>query len=176
MKDLTTDLNNMLTRFHFHKDCKQMTNAQTRALVDFAAFVKTLAKQACSLLKRSKKSQTFEEKVDKEMKELEIQVKMRLKEYDEALRGTSNTLKDRLNKYISNKVESIKKFFRAKRVGLEKVEKAKIDSNQAYRFENAPIDSIDSHDAQLESYIDVLDTNTGGSSSKKSEQQIYLEV
>ena len=181
VKDLIMNLNNMLTKFHFLKERKnrkqeQFTVGQTKAITEFAIFVKNLTQNVSSLLNRFQQGQTFEEKIDKEMKELETQVKVRLKEYDEALSETNDTLKDRLSKYISNKVESIKKFFRGKRVGLEKVEKAKIDSNQAYRFENAPIDSIDSHDAQLESFIDVLDTNTGGSSSKKSEQQIYLEV
>jgi len=172
-KDLTTEINDMLTKFYFYKKRKQMTSAQTRALADFAAFVKILAKQVCSLLARFEKNQTFEEKIDKGMKELETQVKVRLKEYDEAL---SETLKDRLSKYISNKVESIKKFFRGKRVGLEKAKKAKIDSLPPHRLEGAPTDSIDSRDIQLENLIDVLNINTGGSSFKKSERQIHLEV
>ena len=176
VKGLTMDVNDMLTRFCFHKERKQMTNAQTTALADFAAFVKILAKQVCSLLTRFEKSQTFGEKIDKEMKELETQVKVRLKEYDEVLRGTSDTLKDRLNKYVSNKVKSIKKFFRVKSVGLEKAEKAKLDSFPPHRLQDTLIDSIDSRDTQLEGFINVLNINTGGSSSKKSERQIHLEV
>jgi len=181
VKDLAVDLDRMLTRFYFHKERKQkknepMTDDQVKALTDFAAFVKTLAKQVCSLLTHFEKSQTFGEKIDKEMKEMEAHIKQRLKEYDEALNGTSDTLKDRLSKYISNKVESIKKFFRGKRVGLEKAEKAKIDSLPPHRLEGAPTDSIDSRDIQLENVIDVLNINTGGSSFKKSGRQIHLEV
>lgn len=178
VKDLTTDLNNMLKKLYWLKERKnrkqeQMTDSQMKAVTEFAIFVKTLTEKVCSLLTRFEKNQTFEEKIDKGMKELETQVKVRLKEYDEAL---SETLKDRLSKYISNKVESIKKFFRGKRVGLEKAKKAKIDSLPPHRLEGAPTDSIDSRDIQLENLIDVLNINTGGSSFKKSERQIHLEV
>jgi len=178
VKDLTADLNNMLTKLYWLKERKnrkqeQMTDSQMKAVTEFTTFVKTLTEKVCSLLTRFEKNQTFEEKIDKGMKELETQVKVRLKEYDEAL---SETLKDRLSKYISNKVESIKKFFRGKRVGLEKAKKAKIDSLPPHRLEGAPTDSIDSRDIQLENVIDVLNINTGGSSFKKSERQIHLEV
>lgn len=153
-----------------------MTREQTKTLVDFAAFVKTLAKQVCLLLTRFEKNQTFEEKVDKEIKEMETHIKKRLKELDEALSGTSDTLKYRLSKYVSNKADSIYKFLRGKRFGLEETEKAKLDSLPPHRLEGAPIDSIDSRDTQLENFIDVLNINTGVSSSKKSERQIHLEV
>lgn len=71
---------------------------------------------------------------------------------------------------------SIKKFLRGKSFGLKETEKAKLDSLPPHGLEHAPIDSIDSCHTQLESLIDVLNIDTGGSSSKKSEQQIHLEV
>jgi len=85
-------------------------------------------------------------------------------------------LKYRLCKYVSDKVMSIKKFLRGKSFGLKETEKAKLDSLPPHGLEHAPIDSIDSCHTQLESLIDVLNIDTGGSSSKKSEQQIHLEV
>jgi len=178
VKDLTMDVNNMLTRFYFLKEHKDMTEEQAKTLVDFVNFVKTLTRNVHLLICRFQKvnGQTFEEKLDKEIKEMEAQVKRRLKEYDEALSGTSSTLKYRLCKYVSDKVMSIKKFLRGKSFGLKETEKAKLDSLPPHGLEHAPIDSIDSCHTQLESLIDVLNINTGGSSSKKSEQQIHLEV
>ena len=181
VKDLTMDLNNILTKFYWLKERKkrrheEVTSEQINAMVDFAHWVKSLTGKVGFILEYFRKSPTFAEKVDRDIKELETQVKVRLKGYDEALRGTSDTLKDRLSKYISNKVESIKKFFRVKGVGLEKVEKAKLDSLPPHRLQDTLVDSIDSRDIQLENVIDVLDTNTGGSSSKKSEREIHLEV
>jgi len=105
-KNLTTDLNNMLERFYFHKERKRITNAQTRALADFANFTKTLARDVRSLLYHFEKpyDQTFEKKFDKEMKQMETYFKGRLKGFDKALEetltGTRNTWKERLSVYF----------------------------------------------------------------------------
>jgi hypothetical protein len=105
-KNLTTDLDNMLKRFYFHKDRKRITNAQTRALADFANFTKTLARDVRSLLHHFEKScdKTFEKKLDKELKQMEMFIKGRLKGFDKALEetltGTQNTWKERLRKYV----------------------------------------------------------------------------
>jgi len=178
VKAMTMDVNNMLTRFYFLKEHKDITEEQAKTLVDFVNFVKTLTRNVHSLLCRFQKvnDQMFEEKLDKEIKEIEAHVKQRLKEYDEVLSGTSGTLKYRLCKYVSDKVTSIKKFLRGKSFGLEETEKAKLDGPQAYGFEDTPLDSIDSCHTQLESLIDVLNINTGGSGSKKSERQIHLVI
>jgi len=128
------------------------------------------------LLSSFQKSQTFEGKIEKEMKEIEAHVKQRLKEFDEALSGTRDTLKKRLIKYLSNKVESLSKFFKGKRVVPEEAEKAKPDRHQAYGLENIPLESINARDTQLESFINVMDTNTGVGCSKKSKRHIHLEA
>jgi hypothetical protein len=110
VKNLTTDLNNMLKRFYFHKEHKRMTNPQTRALADFANFTKTLAKDVRSLLYHFEKSsgQTFEKKFDKEVKQMDAYVKGRLKRFDKALEetliGTHNTCKERLRQYVGKGV------------------------------------------------------------------------
>ena len=106
VKDLTMNVNNMLTRFYFLKEHKDMTEEQAKTLVDFVNFVKTLTRNVHLLICRFQKvnGQTFEEKLDKEIKEMEAQVKRRLKEYDEALSGTSSTLKYRLLNMLAIKL------------------------------------------------------------------------
>ncbi len=101
VKDLTVDLNNMLTKFYFLKDRKdrkqeQMTDRQVNTIAEFAVFVKTLTGNVGSLLKRFQAGQTFEEKIDKEIRELEAGVRRRLKEFDEALDETNRALTIRL--------------------------------------------------------------------------------
>lgn len=107
VKDLTRDVGDMLTRFWFLKERKRMTDAQTMALADFANFTKTLAKDVRLLLYHFEKprDQTFEKKIDKEVKQMERYIKGRLKGFDKALEGTltgiRNTWKERLRDYVS---------------------------------------------------------------------------
>jgi len=178
VKSLATDLNNMITRIYFLEEHKHMTKEQKATLMNFVNFVKTSTQNIQSLLGRFQKAngRTFEEKLGREIEEIEAHIKQRLKEYDEALSGTSGTLKSRFCKYVSNKVTSIKKFPRGKSFGLKETEKAELDSLPPHQLEHASIDSIDSCHTQLESFVDVSNINTGSSSSKKSEQQIHLEV
>jgi len=111
VKNLTTDLNNMLTRFWFVKERKQrknesMTSNQVKNLADFADFTKTLANEVRALLNsfEKKRGQTFEKEFDKEVKQMETHVNVRLKGFDkaleEALSGTPNTWKERLKEYV----------------------------------------------------------------------------
>lgn len=79
VRGLIRDINNMLTRFWFQKERKQMTDEQANSLVDFLNFTKTLTKEIRSLLTRFQRSQTFEEELDKEIKDIETHVKQRLK-------------------------------------------------------------------------------------------------
>jgi hypothetical protein len=109
VKDLTTDINNMLTRFWFQKERKlrrneQITDEDVKNLVDFANFVKTLTKDLRLLLAhfQSASGQTFEEKFDKEKGQMKAYVKKRLKEFDAALNGRDDTLKGRLSKSVGN--------------------------------------------------------------------------
>jgi len=178
VKELTTNVNNLLTRFYFLKEHKDMTEEQTRTLVDFVNFVKSVTEKVQSLLACFQKadSQRFEENLDEEIKEMGTCIKRRLKEYDEALSGANHTLKRRLSKCFSNALESIHKFFRGKRAALKETEEAEQDGPQTYGFEDAPLESVEPHDTRSECFVDALDRNTGGSSSEKSERQIHLEV
>jgi hypothetical protein len=112
---LTMNLNDMLTKFYFLKERKSrkqelMTERQVKAITGFAVFVRTLARKVCPLLKGFKERQTFEGKIDKEIRELEIIVKHKLKEFDKALDDTADTLTTRLGKYARNIASGIGNF------------------------------------------------------------------
>ena len=107
VKDLTMDLNNMLAKFYFLKDHKnrkqkQMADSQVKAVTEFAVFVKTLTKKVGSLLNRLGESRTFEEKIDKEIRELDAGIGQKLKEFDKALEETSSTLTIYPIKFVRN--------------------------------------------------------------------------
>jgi len=114
VKDLTTDLNNMLTRFWFQDERNRLTDDQANSIADFVNFVKSLTRNVDSLLTRFQKGQTFEEKIDREIKELKVHVKQRLKEFDEALSGHSNTHRKLLCKYVGKIAGGVAGFFRDK--------------------------------------------------------------
>jgi len=205
VKDINMRVNNMLTKFYWLKERKnrkqeQMTNAQTRALVDFVAFVKTLAKQVCSLLTCFEKSQTFEEKIDKEMKELETHIRQRLKEFDEVLSGTSDTLTNRLSKYAGNIVSGIREQLKAlalawlrrmwirenmrttqtfdSKINLDVSSSLTRPSAHSIK-EDSPTGSIDPQDSELEALFDgpnMININEANSNSEKSERQVHLRV
>ena len=121
VKELTMDLNNMLTKFYFLKDRKnrrqeQMTDRQAKAMAEFAIFVKTLTNNVCSLLKRFQEGQTFEEKIDKEIKELEAGIGQKLREFDKALDETNDTLTIRLIKFVQNITGSFARLIQVQRI------------------------------------------------------------
>ena len=205
VKEITMEVNNMLTKFYWLKERKnrkreQMTNEQTRALADFVAFVKTLAKQVCPLLIRFEKSQTFEEKIDKEMKELEAHVRQRLKEFDETLSETPDTLTNRLNKYAGNIAAGIRGRLKAlalawyRRMWIRENmrttqtfdSKINLDVNNSLTKpltqsikEDSSTGYIDPQDSELEALFDgpnMININEANSNSKKSERQAHLRV
>ncbi|MFH1613726.1 MAG: hypothetical protein ABIG61_01400 [Planctomycetota bacterium] len=107
VRDLAMNLNNMLTKFHFLKEHKnrkqeQLTEGQTKTITEFAIFVKSLTGKVTSLLKHFQAKGTFEEKIDKEIKELEVSVRQKLKEFDEALDETKDTLTNRIIKSVTS--------------------------------------------------------------------------
>ena len=107
VRDLTMNLNNMLAKFYFLKDRKnrkqeQMTDSQVKAVTEVAIYVKTLTKKARSLLNRIQENQTFEERIDKEIGELDAGIGQKLKEFDKALDETSSTLTIRPVKLVRN--------------------------------------------------------------------------
>lgn len=205
VKDITMRINNMLTKFYFLKERKnrkqeQMTNAQTRALVDFVNFVKTLTKNVQSLLRRFQNSQTFEEKLDKEMKEIESHVRRRLKEFDEVLQETPDTLTNRLNKYAGDIAAGIRGRLKAlawawyRRMWIREDmrttqtfdSKINLDVNSsltkplAHSIKDDSLrEFVDPCDSELEALFDgsnMININKANNNREKSERQIHLKV
>jgi len=107
VRNLTMNLNNMLTKFYFLRERKnrkreQMTDRQVKATTEFAIFVETLTENVRSLLNRLGESRTFEEKIDKEIRELDAGIGQKLKEFDKALDETTSTLTIRPVKLVRN--------------------------------------------------------------------------
>lgn len=111
VKGLTMEVNNMLTRFWFQKERKDrknesMTDEQVKNLADFVNFTNTLTENVHSLQRQLDgiRSRTFEQKLDKEIEQIQASLKEKLKEFDEALdetrAGRGNTLKKRLKQYV----------------------------------------------------------------------------
>jgi len=97
VRNLIMNLNNMLAKFYFLRERKnrkqeQMTDRQVKATTGFVIFVETLTENVRSLLRRFQEGQTFEEKIDEEIRGLETCVGQRLKEIDRALDETNGTL------------------------------------------------------------------------------------
>ena len=119
VKGLTRDIGDMLTRFWFRKERKQinheqMTDVEVKNLADFANFAETLAKDIRSLLIHFEdvRGQRFEEEFDKEVKQMETYVKKRLKEFEKTLTMREDNLKSRFIEYIRNLPTSIGKSLR----------------------------------------------------------------
>jgi len=79
-----TSNHNMLAKFNFLKERKnrkqgQLTGSPVKAVTRFAIFVKALARKVCSLFNRLWENHTFEEKLDKEIMELEACIGRKLK-------------------------------------------------------------------------------------------------
>ncbi len=200
VKEITTEVNNMVTRIYFQKERKQMTDDQTKVSVDFVNFVKTLTKNVQSLLRRFQNSRTFEEKIDKEMKELETHVRRRLKEFDEVLQETPDTMTNRLNKYAGNIAAGIRerldalawvwyrRMWNRENMRTTRTFDSKINLDVSSSLtkslannaeEGSPGEVIDPQDSELEALFDGLNTiniNEANSNSEKSERQIHLKV
>ena len=112
LKDLTMDVNSMLTRFWFQKERhdrknESMSDEQVKNIANFAGFTKTLTGNVRSLQRQLDgiNGQTFERKLDEGIEQIERGVKKNLKEFDEALkktrRGAGNSAwKKRLKQYV----------------------------------------------------------------------------
>jgi len=153
-----------------------MNDDYENALVDFVNFVKTLRVNAHSLLMRSRACETFEDRIDREIRKLEKQVKQKLKEFDEVLDETSDTWKKQLCRNVGNKVCSVGKFFGKKEIEQGESEEGRTDRSQTSCFEEScPGESIDSCKDRPERFFDALNANTPTVGCKKSECEIHLK-
>ncbi len=183
LKDLTKDLNNMLTRFYFLKERKkrkreQMTDSQVKALAEFAIFAKTLTKHVYSLLNRFQAKDTFEEKIDKEIKELEVIVKQRLKEFDKTLDETKNTLTNCIISSAQNIAGSFTKLFRVQKIFLTNNKKSYglLGKSTQNTNHDSPTRIQDSGDNYLEKLFNCSDIKSVTSHNKKSKFPMDLKV
>jgi len=116
VKELTMNLNKILTKFYWLKERKkrcheEVTSQQIKAMVDCAHWVKSLTKKVQPVLEYFRKSPTFAKKVDGDIKELEAHIKALLRKFDEALAETPDTLAIRLSKYANTLSRKFEKCF-----------------------------------------------------------------
>jgi hypothetical protein len=176
VKGLIMNLNNMLTRFYFFKDRKnrrqeQMTDKQVKAITEFTVFVKALTKNVCSLLKRFQESQSFEEKIDKEIMELEAGIGQRLKEFDKALDETNGSLTTRLIKFAQNITGSFVKVLQVRSSVLTVAGGRRTDKLLKKPTQNIKEDSQariqDTGDGQLENVFNCSSIRLGKNNEEK---------
>jgi len=185
VKDLTMNLNNMLTKFYWLKERKkrrheEMTSDQVNAMVDFAHWVKSLTKKVPSVLECFRKSPTFAEKVDKDIKELEAHIKAQLKRFNEALEETPDTLTIRLSKYTKAMSGRMGKFFTGGGFNILKsnqVTPSKRSEEQSYgnKDENSAF-VAGSPDEELEDIVHRLDISSAQKNNNKSKRYTYSKI
>jgi len=185
VRNLTLDLNNMLAKFYFLKERKsrkqeQMTDGQERAVVEFAVFVKALTRNLSSLLRRFQGSQTFEDKIDKEIRELETGVGRKLQEFDKALDETKATLTIRLIKFVQNIAGSFTKLIPVQRIYLTMANSRKSysplgESPQNIK-EDSPAGIQNASDDELENLFNCSNIRPAKSNDKKSKCLMDLKT
>ena len=124
-KDLIMNMNNILTKFYRLKERKQkrqedMSPEQVNGTVNFMHFVNSLSKKVHLVSRYLRKSPTFAEKIDREMKGMEIRIKADSKKFNKVLDETPDTLAIRFGKYANTLLETIREFFTRHRFGILK--------------------------------------------------------
>ncbi len=185
IKDLTMNLNNMLTKFHFLKERKkrrheEITSDQVNAMVDFAHWVKSLIKKVQPVLEYFRKSPTFAEKVDKDIKELEAHIKAQLKKFNETLDETPDTLAIRLSKYAKALSGRVWKIFTNGGFSIVKsnqVTPSKRSEGQPYGNKDGISAFVASPpDEELENLVHGLDISSAQKNNNKSKRYTYSKI
>jgi len=184
-KNLTRDLDNMLTHFYFLKERKkrqhkEMTQSQVNALVDFANFVKSLTKRLRPVWEYFNKGPTFEEKVDRDIEELEAYTKAQLRKFDEALAEMPDTLTTQLSKYSHNLLGNIAGFFKYQGFDIKKLKRTQPKKQQKeLRHNNKQGSSARigrSPDEQVENLVCGLNVTSTKYKNSKSKYQTYSKI
>jgi len=185
VKGLTMNLNNMLTKFHFLKERKkrrheEITSDQVNAMVDFAHWVKSLIKKVQPVLEYFRKSPTFAEKVDKDIKELEAHIKAQLKKFNETLDETPDTLAIRLSKYAKALSGRVWKIFTNGGFSIVKsnqVTPSKRSEGQPYGNKDEISAFVASPpDEELENLVHGLDISSAQKNNNKSKRYTYSKI
>jgi hypothetical protein len=185
MKGLTMDLNNMLTKFYWLKERKkrrgkEITSDQVNAIVDFAHWVKSLTKKVQPILEYFRKSPTFAEKVDKDIKDLEAHIKAKLKKFNEILDETPDTLAIRSSKYakaLSGRVWKILTNGGFSILKSNQVTPSKQSEGQPYGNKDGISAFVASPpDEELENLVHGLDITSAQKSNNKSKSYTYSKI
>lgn len=185
VKDLTMNLNNMLTKFYWLKERKkrrheEITSGQVNAMVDFAHWVKSLIKKVQPVLEYLRKSPTFAEKVDKDIKELEAHIKAQLKKFNEILDETPDTLAIRLSKYAKALSGRVWKIFTNAGFSILKsnqVTPSKRSEGQPYGNKDGISAFVASPpDEELENLVHGLDISSVQKKNDKSKCYMYSKI
>lgn len=185
IKELTMDLNNMLTKFYWLKERKkrhheEITSNQVNAMVDFAHLVKSLIKKVQPVLEYFRKSPTFAEKVDKDIKELEAHIKAQLKKFNEILDETPDTLAIRLSKYakaLSGRVWKILTNGGLSILKSNQVTPSKPSEGQPYGNKDGISAFVASPpDKELENLVQGLDITSAQKNNNKSKSYTYSKI
>jgi|GEM_PF-2025511 len=185
VKELTMNLNNMLTKFHFLKERKnrkqeQFTEGQTKAITEFAVFVKSLTGNVSSLLKRFQAESAFEEKIGKEIKELEVSVRQKLKEFNKALDETKAALTARLIRFVQNIPGGLARLFKGRSIIPAVANRRKSDKPPekppSNMKENPPKQPQDVYDSELENIVNSSNIKSLRSNEKRSKFLMHLKV
>jgi len=185
VKDLTMNLNNMLTKFYWLKERKkrrheEIMSDQVNAMVDFAHWVKSLIKKVQPVLEYFRKSPTFAEKVDKDIKELEAYIKAQLKKFNEILDETPDALAIRLSKYAKALSGRVWKIFTNGGFSILKsnqVTPSKRSEGQAYGNKDGISAFVASPpDEELENLVHSLDISSAQKNNNKSKRYTYSKI
>ena len=169
VRNLIMDLNNLLARFYFLKDRQrrgreQMTDDHEKAVVECAAFVKSSAQSLSLVLSRCRETPTFEEEIDKEIRELEASVRRRVREFDEILDGTKPPLTSRIVRLTRNMVGSFSRFLRIRSVVPTAADQRGSDSQESAQ---------DASDSEWESAFER--PNTGSISGDEENSKCLID-
>jgi DNA-binding transcriptional regulator GbsR (MarR family) len=187
-KNMTCDVNNMLKRFYFRKErkkkrCQRLSDEEVTAMADFVNFTKVLAVSVSSLLNRLRKNETFEEKLDEELKQLETHVKKRIKEFDEvledALSGRGRMFIKRLAKHAGNIISGFVRILRIRDVALAIAKRKKLDrplKESSQNIENYQVETSNLFDSQLENLCNGLNINSVNGSRESSKNLMRLRA
>jgi uncharacterized membrane-anchored protein YhcB (DUF1043 family) len=187
-KNMTRDVNNMLTRFYSRKRCKEkryqrLNDEEANALADFSNFTRVLAVSVSSLLNRLRKNETFEEKLDEEIKQLEIYVKKRIKHFDEvledALIGKGHLFIRRLVRHAGNIISGFVGLLQVRNLVLAITNGKKLDrplKESSQDIENYQVETSNPCDSQLENLCNGLNINSVNGSRESSKNLIHLRA
>ena len=187
-ENLTRDVNDTLTRFYFRKERKEkryqrLSDEEVTALVDFANFTRILAASVSSLLNRLRKNETFEEKLDEEIKQLETYVKKRIKHFDEvledALAGRGRMFIKRLVRHAGNIISGFVGILQVRNLVLAITNGKKLDrplKESSQNIENYQVETSNLCDSQLENLCNGLNINSVNGSRENSKNLMHLRA